>query len=629
MFERLASGFAGCEGVQLMRLQKLLRVFITSLCVAASFAVSSPRFTASVALAQTSDEEPLPPELDENNEAETAPVLDNVIGYQVFIPHIGNSQDKPPTAPVAVNAPSYSVIIDKSMPVLLVSGAGQIVTLPQIAADSASVPGLTGPVLVNEGSGVWRLTHRLRIGAGVTLRLASDTVSWLKLRSDASGSSTSIDRLSFIYLDTIDGAILIQDSKVTSWDAAAGTFDTTPKNGRAYLRATGAARLDVIRSEIGHLGSPEGGGSYGLSWRDEAKDAGGALRARVSGDVLNSDIHHNYYGIYTYAASNMNFRFNKFRDSFSYGFDPHDFSRDTLVEDNEAFNNGNHGFIISRGCHNFTFRRNKSYSNVYRVDSKSNRAHGFMLDPGGLTSTGGPYAPSYGNLLEFNEAYNNQGYGFRMLDTLSNTVRNNIFRNNLRGITVERNSSNNTIENNTIANNTEQGVQLTGDSALGHANNNRVTGNTFTGNLKEAVQIAKNASRNTIQDNTITANPTAIRATDTSFENTWSRNTVTGTTSISRVAAVSSTSNRSVLPPGSLSISGLTLSGRAEPNAQVEVFSAANTKDAQFFEGAVQADASGIWSLTISGPWRASYVTASQTVAGKGSSAYTTALRRP
>ncbi len=611
------------------KLLRVLRVLLACLFSAASFVVSTPAAPAFVALAQTVEDPGQPPEPEENNDAETAPILDNVSGYEVFIPAVWNSQSPPSTAPQSANAPSYSIVFDKSMPVLLVSGAGQSVTIPQIAAEATNVPGLSGPVLIDEGAGVWRLTHRLRIGAGVTLQITPTTVTWLKLRSDASSSSTSIDRLSFVFLDTVDGTILIEDSKITSWDAAAGTFDTTPKNGRAFVRATGAARMDVIRSDIGHLGSPEGGSSYGLSWRDESRDATGALRARVTGTVLNSDIHHNYYGIYTYAASNMIFRFNKFRDSFSYGFDPHDFSRDTLVEDNESFNNGNHGFIISRGCYNFVFRRNKSYNNVYRVDSQSYRAHGFMLDPGGLTSTGGPYTPSYNNLLEFNEAYNNQGYGFRMLDTMSNTVRNNVFRNNLRGITIERNSANNTIENNLIANNREQGVQLTGDSTLGHAHDNRVTGNTFSGNLKEGVQISKSAYRNTISDNVFTANPTAIRATETSVENTWSRNSVTGTTSISRVAAVSSTSNRGIAAPSALAISGLTLSGRSEPNAIVEVFSGFNTKDAQHYEGVTQADANGVWSLTIAGPWRGSHVTASQTVSGKGSSAFATTLRRP
>jgi parallel beta-helix repeat protein len=535
----------------------------------------------------------------------------------------------PTATPVSGVQPTYSVITEKGDQIVLVNGPGLIVSIPQIAAGAASLAISPAPLLTQESTGIWRLNHRLRIGANTTLRVSPETVSWLKLRSDTSSATTTIDRASFVFLDTVNGSIVFSNTKVTSWDFIADAFDTTPKNGRAFVRAYGAARMDVLNSEMGYMGSPQGGGSYGLSWRDETKDANGVYVAGVTGDVIGSDIHHNYYGFFTFAAKNMTIRNNKFRDSDSYGFDPHDFSYDFLVEDNEAFNNGNHGFIISRGCYNFVFRRNKSYNNTYRVDTQSFRAHGFMVDPGGLTSDGGPYTPSYDNLFEFNEAYGNQGYGLRLLDAYTTTVRNNTFRNNLRGITVERGSFGNRIENNTIRANTESGVQLLGDDTLGNAHDNTVTGNRFEANGVEAILITRGAYRNTMSNNTMIGNPTGIRASGSGADHVWSQNTISGTTSISRAIATTSTINLGVLPPGALSVSGLTLSGTAEPGATVEVYSSPDTRSAAFFEGTATANGSGNWTLTVSAAWRGRNLTALQTVTGKGSSALATHFRLP
>ena len=99
-----------------------------------------------------------------------------------------------------------------------------------------------------------------------------------------------------------------------------------------------------------------------------------------------------------------------------YGFDPHDFSHHFTIEDNESFANGNHGFIISRGCNNFTIRNNKSYNNFDA--SETSQAHGFMLDPGSPNSVD-PQASSYDNILENNEAYGNEGYGVRILGSMT------------------------------------------------------------------------------------------------------------------------------------------------------------------------------------------------------------------
>jgi mannuronan 5-epimerase len=524
-----------------------------------------------------------------------------------------------------------------------VDGPGKTVTLPQIAAVIGDVPTVIGPFLVLEdpANGVWKLNGALRIINGATLRMTPETVRWLKIRSDTSTQTATIDRGSFGFVDSIDGNILIDGIKVTSWDIVTNDYDKINKNGRAFLRAEGRARMDIRNSEIAYLGNPEGSGSYGISWRDET-EINGQLAAQATGDVINTDFHHNYYGFFSYAASDMTIRGNKFRDSDSYGFDPHDFTHDVLVEDNEAYDNGNHGFIISRGCYNFVFRRNKAYRNVYKVNpNATNRAHGFMIDPGGLESDGGPYTPSFNNLLEDNEAYDNQGYGLRLLDAYTNTIRNNIFRNNLRGITIERGSRGNIIENNTITGNpvpggqpvTDYGIQLVGAPQFGYPDNNVIRGNTIVQFSQDAILVDGFTTNTRIENNVIGLSRRGIRASENSTLNFWSQNSIyTMTLDAIKLEPLAGNPppvpNFGIAAPMSLTVSGLTVSGVAQPNSTVEIFSD-NAGFARFYEGVTTADGAGNFSVTISGPWRGNFITAINSLPDKGSSRLAGHITRP
>jgi parallel beta-helix repeat protein len=386
-----------------------------------------------------------------------------------------------------------------------IRGQGTTVTLPDIErAVKAIRPSET--LLENQGNGVWQTNASLFIGRGVTLRLTPETATWLKLRSQATdilttnASEPQYNYRSFTTLRTYNGAILIDGVRVTSWDPQANTYDTDVSNGRSYVLAKYEARLDIRNADLSYLGSADGE-SYGVSWRDTngTDEAGnpGPLRTRVTGEVLNSTFSHNYYGIYTYQAANMVFRGNKFHNNISYGFDPHDFTNNVLVENNEAFENGNHGFIISRGCTNFTIRGNKSYNN--RNNSPDGRlAHGFMIDPGSPNSRY-PQVPSTKNLLENNEAWGNNGYGLRMVNAAENTIRNNRFTNNLQGITLEQGSTGNIVQGNTI---TESG--LYGVFLFGGADGNTIDGNTITSSGRHGIYVK--TGRNTITNNTLTSN---------------------------------------------------------------------------------------------------------------------------
>ncbi|HZG69659.1 MAG TPA: right-handed parallel beta-helix repeat-containing protein, partial [Herpetosiphonaceae bacterium] len=374
---------------------------------------------------------------------------------------------------------------------ICVTGPGAVVTLPMI---QAQLRGDQAGLLVLEANGVWQLNATLFIDRGVTLNLTTETVTCLKLRSEANG---------FANLVTNDGNININGVQIHSWDPGAGTFDTDISNGRSYVLAKYNARMEIRNAELSYLGALQTQG-YGVSWVDTDQE-NGTWRTRVTGLAINSDFHHNYYGIYTFQAANMTFRGNKFHHNISYGFDPHDYSHHMLVEDNEAFENGLHGFIISRGCHDFIFRRNRSFDNGLATDTADRNAHGFMLDPGSPLFPK-PQAPSYNNLLEDNHAWGNTGYGLRILRSHGNTIRNNVFENHLQGITVELDSTNNLLEGNTVT-----GNQLHGIFLRPGADGNTVRGNTVSRSGTNGIYVK--SSNNTVIGNTVSDHGNRVNGT--------------------------------------------------------------------------------------------------------------------
>ena len=70
----------------------------------------------------------------------------------------------------------------------------------------------------------------------------------------------------------------------------------------------------------------------------------------VYGNIYDSDIHHNNFGVYTYGHQQGDWRRNKMHDNHGYGFDPHDDSDFLSIHDNEVYNNGYHGIIESKRC---------------------------------------------------------------------------------------------------------------------------------------------------------------------------------------------------------------------------------------------------------------------------------------
>lgn len=545
---------------------------------------------------------------------------------------------------------TYTIIKDsKSQTTIFVTGPGATVTLPEIASGL----GVTNTgYLVDLGNGLWRLNANLWIDQDVTLTLSPAAgVNELQLRSDTNGGVTSsavddidsiaaINYKSFVYLKTENGTIHIDGSKLYSWDSGANAVDTNYSNGRAYILAKLNATMTVRNADIGYLGSADGE-SYGLAWRDiNATTSPDLLRTRVTGEVINSKIHHNYYGIYTYQAQNMTFRGNEFYSNVRYGFDPHDYTHHVLVEDNVAYNNGAHGFIISRGCNNFTIRNNKSYNNF---DPGSNLAHGFMLDPGGA-GIDKPQVSSANNLLENNEAYNNEGYGLRMLGSGNNTIRNNYFHHNdtgmtLDGMAVDSVTENNVITGNRFEANTKAGIFVR------EAPQNQILANTIQGNLGSGIDIRK-AEGNQVEANTIAANGAhGVMLSDSAKQNFLLRNTIQSNKSYGiSINGTTPTGNRwsqnlifgnglggiqngtqLLAAPVLQTVSGNTVIGQAKAGATVEIF-ADNGAQGQFFVGQTTAGGDGQFTFTGATGWSAANLTAIALDGTANASSFSSAL---
>ncbi len=319
----------------------------------------------------------------------------------------------------------------------------------------------------------WLLKSNIKIENGVSLNLNKKEVEWLKLQSNPK---------QFVWLKTWGGNIYIDGVKISSWDTTKNDFDKDQKDGRSFIMVKYNSRMDVLNSDLGYLGfyphSSSDGSSYGVSWKLPDGTAG---KYFVTGEVINSKFHHNYFGAYTYGATGMVWKNNEFYSNIEYGLDPHDDSNGFLVENNKFYSNGNHGIIFSKRCINNVIRGNISYNN---------RLHGIMLD-----------RLSDNNIVENNFVYGNKD-GIALYDSSNNIIRNNRIYDNQRGLRANIKSQNNVITNNSFSNNTQYGVYLYGEAGSNIVSNNRFGAN--------EVALYIKTSSNQISNNNITKNKAGI-----------------------------------------------------------------------------------------------------------------------
>jgi parallel beta-helix repeat protein len=365
---------------------------------------------------------------------------------------------------------------------------GGTTTLTQIRA---STPSLPASALTRSGN-VWTLNAELRIEDGVALLLHGSTIGGdvdeLRLKSDSGGE---------VNIWAEYGTIDIDSTKVRSWDAAAGTVDTSYADGRAHIRARSfldsggvarESRMDIRNSEISYLGY-NAAESYGLVWKVIGDPGSGFSlydAVNVYGDIVDSRIHHNYYGMYTFGHQGGNWTGNEVDNNVGYGFDPHDDSDDLLIEDNDVHHNGFHGIIASKRCDHVIVRNNRSYSN---------KQAGIML-----------HRSSDDGLIEGNEVYDNADSGIALFASWRIVVRDNTaLRNGRSGIRLSMGAGDNRIEGNLIDGGGAGFELYKGTDTPEPGDDARPDGNLFLDNtvrnLAEAAIDLTDSDSNTFQGN--------------------------------------------------------------------------------------------------------------------------------
>ena len=382
---------------------------------------------------------------------------------------------------------------------IYVTGPGSA-TLSQIKAAQDQAP------LEQLANSVWHLRANLIVEEGAQLVLhgtgAGGDVDELRLQSNNSGNSNR-----FIFISADWGSISIQGTSISSWDDAVDGPDTeSATNGRAYisvrskLAADGVtaleSRMDIINSEIGYLGYDDSE-AYGLSWKVIGDQAGLLDKVDVLGDIQNSRIHHNYFGVYTFGGHGMQWLNNEVDHNVQYGFDPHDDSDHLLIQGNNVHHNGNHGIIASKRCDHITIRSNTSWANAQ---------NGIML-----------HRSSDDCLIEQNQCYDNADTGIVLTGSARNTVRSNVLvRNFEAGIRLDLGSADNQIESNECASNTWHGLYLfkgsdepePGDDA--RPKRNQFINNVLRYNGKEAINLS-DSDDNTFARNQCYSNAVKLR----------------------------------------------------------------------------------------------------------------------
>ncbi|EKE19990.1 MAG: hypothetical protein ACD_8C00068G0008 [uncultured bacterium] len=370
------------------------------------------------------------------------------IGKKIMIPvsALQNSLSVDNLPAVTLSTKPSVISYDQLSNTIFVKGGGSVVTLPKI---KASLFG-NKKILEEIKPGEWILRANLYIGKDVTLVVDKRDTTYLKLKSDNDG---------FVWVLSQGGNMFFSQTKVTSWDESKSAPDTDHAQGRSHITAKSSGRMDIVNSEIaylGYAGLPERGGpfggSYGLSWKITSGEFNDNL---LTGSVINSSIHDNYFGIYTFGATGVMVKGNKVFQNVEYGIDPHDDSNNMIISDNIVFENGNHGIITSKRCFG-----NQIYGNV----SHNNKLHGIMLDRN-----------SENNVVEMNTVYGNVD-GISLYDSNENLISRNNIHGNKQGIRLNQNSSFNFIESNQIISN-GNGVHVYGGANKNVALNNNIASN--------------------------------------------------------------------------------------------------------------------------------------------------------
>ncbi|CAM9348065.1 unnamed protein product, partial [Laminaria digitata] len=210
----------------------------------------------------------------------------------------------------------------------------------------------------------------------------------------------------------------------------------------------------------------------------------------VYGNIYDSDIHHNHFGMYTYGHQQGDWRRNKMHDNTEY------------IHYNEVYNNGNHGIIASKRCNGVSIQGNEVYGGA-------EKSVGIFL-----------HRSSDDAVVRGNYAHDNGDAGIAMMEVFDSEISDNVFEDNKYGMRMSVGCANNVFENNLFSNSekynvyTYEGTDLPWTVSSARPQDNLITGNTMIGG-RETIKL-------TVADGTEFIDNTFEGATTVRFENSTS-----------------------------------------------------------------------------------------------------------
>ncbi|CAM9206070.1 unnamed protein product [Sphacelaria rigidula] len=364
-------------------------------------------------------------------------------------------------------------------------------------------------------TGRWLLTDELYIEDGVTLKVWG-VDNEVDEEGDADVLRLESNKDYYFNLRGYGGSLSFISTTVTSWDTSKGEVRDYHEKGRSYIscisevptdddcrgeeKDKGECRMDILHSEMGYLGH-KGAEAYGLTWKvrglcEDKSDPDFPVnenedlfdKVNVWGDIKFSDIHHMYYGMYSFGHEGGNWSYNIMRDNDQYGFDPHDDSDNLIISHNDVYGNGNHGIIASKRCNNVQVFNNLVYNN-----EKS----GIYFHRGCHESA------AYNNYV-----HDNKDTGLSIMESSNCSLHNNIVENHDVGVRIVIGGEFNEVYDNTFDGcDTYAFLTYESERDFPWTSDGRSSDNVFSNNVVSNTERAigfKNGDRNVVIGNDFT-----------------------------------------------------------------------------------------------------------------------------
>ena len=371
----------------------------------------------------------------------------------------GDTKDSPSTTPNTTISNSHCISFDSSNRTITVScSSARLSDVYNQLHDNS--------ILIKQSPlGTWFLSANLVISKGATLNVESPDTKWLKINSirgasdsDSKSSSSSHSRSSAAYIIDVLGGLKIHSVKITSWDpttnyyaiingsrTGSGVFIFGAPRPSIIVENNATGTTDITNSEIAYLGYEQG------------KHKGGSgLSYYYGGDgsiIRNNDIHHVYFGLYTFGVGHMIIENNIIRNSGHYGLDPHTRTHDMVIRNNVVYDNNGSGIICSLNCYNILIENNRVHDNAENgIDFSRNM---------------------YNSIAKNNIVYN-EAQGIFVSQSHNNQISNNTISYSTDGIYVNSGSTNNKMYDNTIMNSKSHAILIKNASSTNAFYTNKI-----------------------------------------------------------------------------------------------------------------------------------------------------------